>query len=190
LIREEWLKTGDDDVAISWDDVAANIRQARSFHEELSGKYHQHTYVFYGGGEKKGSFSGVTWQVSSGSVRGHLPAASVLDLRPLDVRTNGSNSLYVGGRTDFSVASSGAAAIPQVHESSAWDIQCERQDSAGDGTVPKCSGQAPRLAGGGNILQQFEVPEIAHEPAYRDYPTVRQLAYYAITKLAALAVLP
>jgi hypothetical protein len=39
-------------------------------------------------------------------------------------------------------------------------------------------------------MQQFELQKIQHEPAYRDYPIAQQVAYYSITKLAAMADLP
>jgi hypothetical protein len=100
------------------------------------------------------------------------------------IKTDGSNNLYIDGSR---CAPSEIARTRPGIENSYWNIQCRKQDSSGDGTVPASSGRHPRRSGGENILQQFELAGINHEAAYRDYPVAKQVAYYAITKLAAMA---
>jgi pimeloyl-ACP methyl ester carboxylesterase len=189
LIREEWLRPKGG-ISIDWDDVASNIRQARDFHRSISKKYHHNTYVFYGGGQQNDSFTRITWNIRRGSLPQRAPAAGVFELSPKQVRTDGSNNLYVGGERVLSVSNFEGIPIADVSESSFWEVHCAAHDSPGDGTVPARSGKAPRLSGGSNILQQFEVAGIQHEPAYRDCSTTQQITYYAITKLAAAANLP
>lgn len=190
LIREEWLNPKDG-VAISWGTYEANIKQARDFHRSLGKNYHPRTYVFFGGGEEIGSYSNVSWKLRQGSYperSGVAPSAiDVVGLGHNDVRTDGSNNLYVGGKTILTTTSRGDSPMAYANETSFWEIRCARQDSAGDGTVPVRSGRAPRHSGGQAIIQQFELDQIQHEPAYRDYPLAQQVAYYSITKLAALA---
>jgi hypothetical protein len=190
LIREEWLNPRDG-VPISWKKFEANIKHAKEFHRKLAKKYHDRTYVFYGGGTKSGSFAKVSWILKKGlppAAADHAPlAVDVLSLPPKEVRTDGSNNLYVGGESLFNTTSRGDAPVALTTETSWWEIRCANQDSPGDGTVPAHSGRAPRHGGGRGILQQFELEKIEHEPAYRDHATARQVAYYAITKLAALA---
>jgi pimeloyl-ACP methyl ester carboxylesterase len=193
LIREEWLRPKDG-IAITWDNFVANINIAKEFHRNLSKKYHHNTYVFYGGGTEKGSFSKIRWNIKKGiqPAKGGTapPPADVLSLSHKDMRTDGSNNLYVGGETLVSNTGRGDAANVHVTETSFWEVRCAQHDSTGDGTVPARSGRDPRQNGGRNILQQFELAGIQHEPAYRDYPIAQQVSYYAITKLAAMANLP
>jgi hypothetical protein len=103
-----------------------------------------------------------------------------------DIRNDGSNNLYVGGESVFSTTNRGDVSLARKTETSFWEIHCAKQDSAGDGTVPARSGRDPRTNGGRNILQQFELTGIQHEPAYRDYAIAQQVTYYAVTKLAAM----
>jgi len=190
LIREEWLQPKNG-AAIDWDKFCKNVRLAREFHRKISKHYHHNTFVFYGGGAEKCSFSGIRWTMKKGlrpdSALTSPLANEVPGLNDRDIRADGFNVLYVGGKSVVKTTSRGDASLAEVMETSHWEIRCDHYDSAGDGTVPACSGGDPRLNGGRNILQQFELPRIQHEPAYRDYPVAQQVAYYAITKLAAMA---
>jgi hypothetical protein len=192
LINEEWLspKNGQ---PIDWDIFCKNVKIAKEFHKRISRNYHHKTFVFYGGGVEKSSFSNISWVIKKG-VRPNdsslaPPIQKVLALSESEIRTNGFNVAYVGGRAITNTITRGDASIVEVAETSHWEIRCDHQDSAGDGTVPACSGKNPRLNGGLNILQQFELSGILHEPAYRN-PSAQQVAYYAVTKLAALADAP
>jgi hypothetical protein len=190
LVREEWLSP-EEGMAISWNEFSKNVRYAKDFHRSISKHYHHNTFVFYGGGAQKASFSKVLWKLKSGSgLTMSMPSPSVSDVLRLsdsDIRTDGSNKLYVGRNSVLRTTSRGDAPVALVTETSHWEIHCDGHDSAGDGTVPAVSGKAPRAGGGKSILQQFEIQEIQHEPAYRDYPIAQQVAYYSITKLAAMA---
>lgn len=189
LIREEWLSP-EGGVPISWNVFAMNIGFAREFHRALAGKYHKNTYVFYGGGEAQESFSKVRWNIAQGNLsedENARTAVSVLNMRHRDLRTDGSNALYVGGETVMRTIVRGDAPVARAVETSYWTVRCAFQDSSGDGTVPVRSGQDPRKSGGGSILQQFVLGGVKHEPAYRDSPMAQQVTQYAITKLATIA---
>lgn len=193
LIREEWLSP-QDGIPISWDKFVVNVKLAKEFHRNLAKKYHHNTYVFYGGGTQKGSFSKIRWNIKKGTSPakgGAAPSATdVLSLSHKDMRTVGSNNLYVGGETVVTTTARGDASVARITETSFWEVRCAQHDSAGDGTVPARSGREPRNSGGRSILQQFELAGIQHEPAYRDYPMAQRITYYAVTKLAAIANLP
>jgi hypothetical protein len=190
LIRQEWLRPSEG-VPISWDKYCKNVRLAKEFHRKISRHYHHNTYVFYGGGAEKFSFSKVRWNIRRGLEPANSGSPStpndVLNLCEADVRTDGFNNLYVGGRAIMSATNRGDASVAVLTETSHWEIRCGHCDSAGDGTVPAASGRDPRSNGGRSVLQQFELERIQHESAYRDYPTAQQIAYYAVTKLAAMA---
>ncbi|MFL6676560.1 MAG: esterase/lipase family protein [Massilia sp.] len=190
LIREDWLSP-EKGMPISWDKFAKNVKTAKEFHRRITGSYHRNTYVFYGGGAEKRSFSKIRWNIKKGilsSMAHSVPVtADFLNLSHRDVRTDGSNNLYVGGETVVKTTSRGDAPVAITTETSFWEVRCGQHDSAGDGTVPAHSGQDPRHSGGMGIRQQFELAGIEHEPAYRDYPIAQQVTYYAITKLAAMA---
>lgn len=190
LIREEWLAP-EKGKPIKWDEFRKNIESAREFHAELAAQYHHNTFIFYGGGKERKSFEKIIWTTKPGTApAGQNKFYTMGELSQLshrDVRTNGSNNLYVGGSTVLSTSMRGDASTAYFRESSFWEIHCSRWNSEGDGTVPSLSGRAPKIAGGRNILQQFELAGIQHEPAFRDYPVAQIVTYYAITKLAARA---
>jgi pimeloyl-ACP methyl ester carboxylesterase len=191
LIREEWLSPTDG-LAIIWNDFKANIKHAKEFHRSVAGKYHPKTYVFYGGGPEKKSYSKIRWNLKRGtlfSTDGHSKVPSIAGLRNSEIRTDSSNNLYFGGQAETKKRIVGGAlvATTATTETSQVEIRCAQQDSSGDGTVPVRSGRAPAERGGMAIRQQFQLPGIEHEPAYSKYPQARQVAYYAITKIAANA---
>lgn len=114
---------------------------------------------------------------------------SLPDLPHDAIRTDGSNNLYVGEEKIFRMPKRSDSPVFVTQAVNHWEVRCALYDSTGDGTVPSLSGGFPRGRGEKSILQQFELPDIEHEPAYRDSPSARQIAYYSITKLAALAKL-
>jgi pimeloyl-ACP methyl ester carboxylesterase len=189
LISEEWLRPGGGS-PISWEAYAMNIKRARDFHRQISKKYHHNTFVFYGGGKEKGSFSAVRWNVSSKMTQGELhgapPLADILKVNYKGIQTDGSNDIAAYGK-DFSAKD----AMEQHHarNGSQWDIRCAGHNSSGDGTVPAHSGRAPQKDGRKNVIKQFELSGVKHESAYKDHVVARQITYYAITKLAAMAEL-
>lgn len=189
LVSESWLSPRDG-IPISWGDFIKNIKKARDFHRSIDGKYHRNTYVFYGGGVEKRSYSKISWNIAKGSVLAAgvaPPVAEVLNFDYADIRTKGFNAMYVGGETTFRTTMRGDSSTTIESESSHWEITCSGCDSAGDGTVPSNSGKSPRMNGGMAIRQQFEVSGIEHEPVYKKSVTARQITHYAITKLASIA---
>lgn len=187
LINEDWLSPIGGE-AIKWNKYVLNIKHAKIFHRKIAGYFHPNTFVFFGGGSEKKSFAKITWKIKKGiSPGGANILHKIPELPHLSVRGGGSNNLYVGGERVSRTTGRGDSSIFLEKELSYWEIRCALQDSAGDGTVPLISGGHPRRRAGTQILQQFELPGVAHEPAYRDYSTVRQVAYYAVTKLTALA---
>ncbi|MGZ5200550.1 MAG: esterase/lipase family protein [Telluria sp.] len=183
LIREEWLRPPDG-AALDWEDFVTNIESARAFHRQITKSYHHNSFVFYVGGKKKQSFQNVRWELKRGNLHEHGPAqADVPTLSHNELRTDGFTKLFVGGENRSIITQHGAVGI----ETNFWEIRCATCDSEGDGTVPASSGRDPLLSGGKNVLQQFELADIEHEPAYKKYPLAQQVAYYAITKLCALA---
>ncbi|MCC2970953.1 triacylglycerol lipase [Massilia sp. IC2-476] len=191
LVKEEWLSPANGK-PIRWADFVKNVKIAREFHRTIEGQYHHNTYVFYGGGPKKGSFAKIRWNVKKGVAPKGINAIpnerdNIVNLRHSEVRTDGSNNIYIGGGAVPKVSPRGETVSGLTSETSFWELRCAGQDSSGDGTVPANSGCAPRRVGGRSVLQQFEVPDIAHEPAYRNSITSQLITLYAVTKLAAKA---
>ena len=192
LVREEWL-TPKDGLAVKWNEFATNVQVAQAFHQELAGQYHAQTYVFYGSavgkdGSKADSFERIQWNMKRGiqPSEGQAPDGAALRGYGYDqVRTDGSNKLYVGGQTEYVPDYSGMSA-GSSYESSFYEVSCAMQDGFGDGTVPSSSGKSPRKTGGGNIKQQFKLTGFEHEPAYGN-ATAQRVTHYAITKIAAIA---
>jgi pimeloyl-ACP methyl ester carboxylesterase len=189
LMREEWLEP-DEGEPIEWSVYAKNIKAARAFHRQIAASYHHNTFVFYGATTKQ-SFQRIFWNVKKGTARPNKSFAEndLTALTHADVTTDGSNHLYVGRDVRVTTVGLGDSSFPLVNDSNVYEINCGKQDSVGDGTVPASSGRTPRNNGGKNVIQQFAIDNIEHEPAYRDSPVAQQVAYYAITKLSALAEL-
>jgi hypothetical protein len=186
LISEDWLQP-EEGKSIEWDIYARNIKLAKEFHRGICKKYHHKTFVFYGGGSEKGSYSKIRWNIKSGKLshRGRkVPSMNeILNFGYKRIKADGSNNIFVS--EDDSRILGHSSENPTI-ETSYWHMQCQAQDSTGDGTVPANSGRDPREGGGENILQQFEVAGIKHESAYRN-PVARKITHYAIIKLAAMA---
>jgi len=188
LVDERWL-TAKDGLSIKWDEFVTNIKLAQEFHREIKSTFHKNTFVYYGAGDKKqASFETIEWKVSRGITpsSGNRPTQNeLLAYRHDQVRTSGSNLIYIGGETVF-MPTTGYMATTSSYETSFWKIICEFQDGRGDGTVPASSGSNPRLAGGKNVRQQFRLSGFSHEPSYKDV-TAQRVTHYAITKISTLA---
>jgi pimeloyl-ACP methyl ester carboxylesterase len=191
LVNEAWLAPKDGE-PIRWDIYIENLKQAREFHASLDTHYHPNTYVHYGADPKQPSFENMTWRVTAG-LRPDDDAppslSSVLAKNPSQVRMDGTNPEYVGGRTEITSSSYGTLGSVSVHETSYWELHGEMQDGAGDGTVPVSSGAAPLAQGGSAVRQQFKLTGFAHEPAYKD-ATAQRATLYAITKIVGTARKP
>lgn len=190
LVQEEWLSPKEG-IPIKWNVFTKNIKDAKEFHLSISGKYHPHTYVYYGADSKFASFETVRWSMSRGVQPGGTAPKTekVQDLSHTEVREDGSNPIYVGGKTNYQTGYGAGGGYTTVWESSFWTLTCDKQDGAGDGTVPLSSGCAPRTGGGNNIRQQFKLTGFDHEKSYKN-KTAQQVTLYAITKIAAHAKKP
>jgi pimeloyl-ACP methyl ester carboxylesterase len=195
LLREEWLAPKDG-APITWDIYADNIGEAKNFHSRLRASYHPNTYVYYGNDDKHRSFESITWQMKRGSYhqgpQGARPDAfTVSNLEMHQVRDDGRSPVYVGGQTQAIKPLPGDPYAPTREvETSHWELHCQMQDGAGDGTVPVSSGSAPiRHARNGEVRQQIKAPGFDHEASYA-HPLTQQFTLYSLTKIAAKAKRP
>lgn len=191
LIREEWLSP-DEGTRIEWDEFSKNINFAKDFHGKIAGKYHPHTFVYYGAGDgKQASFETIKWSMRKGlqPVSGKRPTEQdTAAYTHQMVREEGENQIFVGGKTEIQTVSLPQGEFTSTYDTSFWEIRCNMQDGRGDGTVPASSGMAPRRDGGAHIRQQFRLEGFSHEPSYKN-PTAQRVTHYAITKICALAKL-
>jgi hypothetical protein len=99
--------------------------------------------------------------------------------------------VYVGGQTQAIKPLPGDPHAPTREvETSHWELHCQMQDGAGDGTVPVSSGSAPiRHARNGEVRQQIKAPGFDHEASYA-HPLTQQFTLYSLTKIAAKAKRP
>jgi PGAP1-like protein len=195
LVREEWLKPGTK-TTFTWTDFEKNIVEAKEFHTSISGKYHANTYVYYGDDSgKQASFEQIHWRIQPGLQpfgNATAPTASdVVNMPPAKVRTDGSNAAYVGGQREGGEVyiSPVGAGVTATYETSNWMIVCEKQNAKGDGTVPACSGAAPRTAAPGAVRHQFGLTGFGHEASYQNL-AAQMTTLYSITKIAKSAKLP
>ena len=193
LVNEEWLAPVGG-VPIKWPKFSANVAKAKEFHQEISGKYHPNTYVYYGADAKQASFQNITWRLKPGLSPGKGTGPSAAQVPELDkgaVRLSGSTPAYVGGETvvqSYSMPYGGDGV--RYLETSFWELHCDKQDGVGDGTVPETSGANPKALGGANIKQQFRLTGFDHEGSYRDSIMARNATLYAISRIAGQAKLP
>ncbi len=192
LVNEAWLSPLNG-APIRWQDFRLNIVAARSFHSSIEQAYHPRTFVLYGADPKMKSFGGISWRVTQGTLKtGPRPDIdAVVHMRPTDVRSDGTNPEYVGGKSEriYMSGTMNGPGSEYINQTSFWELYSEHQDSAGDGTVPVSSGAAPILVAGSSVHQQFKLMEIDHEGAFKN-PTAQFATLYAITKIAGAAVLP
>lgn len=189
LINEAWLSPKEGK-PIDWDDYIMNLNAAEAFHQNLIGKYHPMTYVFYGADKKQKSFEKVSWRMKFGIApdqRQRPSTQTVAGMGHGGLRHEGEPTAYVGGETK--VLPTYGMGAPSTYESSYWELHCELQDGAGDGTVPCSSGAAPLTQGSGSIQQQFKLTGFGHEPAYHD-KSAQHATLYAVNKLAGVAKKP
>ncbi|NYE59792.1 pimeloyl-ACP methyl ester carboxylesterase [Duganella sp. 1224] len=191
LVREEWLSPANG-TPIDWNEFSKNVMRAKDFHNKISGRYHPHTFIYYGAGEgAQASFENIKWQMRKGLLpeQGKPPTERQATVYTHNmVRESGKNKIFVGGATEVQSTYGPFGGSVVTYDTSFWEIQCAMQDGRGDGTVPASSGMAPRRDGGSHIRQQFRLHGFSHEPSYKD-PTAQRVTHYAITKIVALAQL-
>jgi hypothetical protein len=111
-------------------------------------------------------------------------STAVQNMSTKQIRMDGRTPEYVGGGTEFTVDNQ--TGVTSSYETSYWELHCEMQDGAGDGTVPNSSGAAPMARGGNCIQQQFKLTGFGHEPAYHN-ATAQRATLYAINKITGKA---
>ncbi|MFT3721052.1 esterase/lipase family protein [Pseudorhodoferax sp.] len=189
LVNESWLAPSGG-TKIKWSDYIDNLNTARDFHSKLGRKYHHQTYAYYGADPKQPSFETMTWRIRQGlrpeGSDKSLPAAKLQELSPQEVRMDGINPEYVGGKTVIQPTYSPMGSSVSIYETSQWELHGEMQDGAGDGTVPISSGSAPLRHGPSEVKQQFKLIGFSHEKSYND-AMARRATLYSINKIAGAA---
>ena len=194
LVRPEWLRP-QGGRPLSWDEYVLNINAAKGFHQQIRGKYHANSYVYYGADPGVPSFERVQWQMKQGLAPDRAPRPSGQQVRDMGfdgVRDSGSNPFYVGGQTEYVPNYGGGlgGGGGSTYETSYWEISAAMQDGGGDGTVPTSSGRAPLLTAtsAGSIRQQFRMRGFEHEPSFKN-GQAQYATLFSIQKIAASAKL-
>jgi hypothetical protein len=191
LVNEAWLSPRDG-APIVWGEFSDNVTEAKRFHAALGKSYHARTYSYYGADSKQKSFEKVTWRMRAGLAPDKKPrpaVGDVLKLAPAQLRMDGTSPEYVGGQTEVHSYGGPYGGGVSIHETSYWELHCEMQNGAGDGTVPTSSGAAPLTHGGASVQQQFRLTGFGHEPSFKN-GTAQHAVLYAITKIAGQATRP
>jgi pimeloyl-ACP methyl ester carboxylesterase len=160
------LDPGKKTVDQDWRNFEDLIRdEVQTFHDNLSGKYHANTYVFYGDDDQHKAYGNVTWmQQASPLLRGGVsPMADLLGAR-------GTEDLVTGGQL-VKTTLDGKVTFSKFILRDA--------DEQGDDTVPVRSGRAP----GQHARVCVAFAGIDHEGAYKVEAT-RRFTLHAITRIA------
>jgi hypothetical protein len=140
----------------------------KTFHVDISDKYHDNTFAFYGDDSEHKAWGDVFWRrrVISGVYENHWRRPSLDD--PCEgsvISDDGHGSISVAATADGN---------KQV---AIFDVQLA--DENGDGTVPARSGRIPSH----RVNACIAYPGIDHESAYKG-DSQRLFALWAITKIA------
>lgn len=190
LVKKEWLAPKDG-VPIEWADYLEFLKQAEDFHKLVTPEtYHPNTYAFYGADNKRKtqSFERVVWRMKrSRKALGEGPTPDeVYGMTPQQVTMDGENPEYVRTKQTINTGRNGQTFETETTQ---WELQADTADGTGDGTVPAQSGRSPVDCA--KVRQVFRVRGLEHEPAYKeDSPFARQIALYAISKIALEAKVP
>lgn len=183
LVREELINPAKVQEHEGWGVYLKNIKNAQRFHEDLSGKYHPNTVAFYGDGSDAGN--GLTW----GTVRWEMRSA--VHLQPV---VPGASQTRAIPRPPVSVPAAAMGSLQVQSDSGAGQIVAKLvpgyvaefvisgKDSAGDGTVPVVSGQAPAAAGA-KLVYHLNLDAEGHEGAYR-VPMAQHVTLHTILRMA------
>jgi len=139
--------------------------KVKTFHDDISGKYHANTYVFYGRDEKHPAYGDVTWMQETPPLLRRIspPIADLLG-------TRGKDDAGTGGQL-VETTHGGKKVISQ--------FVLKDADEHGDGTVPARSGSAP----GRNAHICAAFTGVDHEGAY-NLDATRRFTLHAITRIA------
>ncbi len=143
----------------------------RRFHEGIAGKYHPHTYVFYGDDAAHKTWGNVVWERHLPPMLAARGMFSVLD------NVTDSPKTFDSGQGEIELRGQS-----QGHPERAL-FKVKDASENGDGTVPVRSGRAPSLcAPRDHVKVCIGYPNIGHENAYEHEPQ-RWFTVWAITKI-------
>jgi hypothetical protein len=162
------LDTGKTNVEQDWMKYEERIhKNVRTFHAQISDKYHAHTYAFYGDDDKHKTWGDVVWKRSmppAGLWNVKLPLLDHIKELPSH-SDSGTGTQLVSGR------------VGQWPTREEFVLQDANEN--GDGTVPARSGRIPKR----HVRACVAFKDVEHEPAYQK--TLPQLfTLWAITKIA------
>ena len=162
-------------IDIDWKKFKTLIdKDVKEFHEGLKDHYHSHTYAFIGIDQTKAAYGQVRWTFKPGSMYSNsaLPA----DLLHTSFERRLGDGYEFPIRPNTPKAFMGQPVKPIV-----MPMEVSKADEAGDGTVPRRSGQAVKKHAKG----YFELLRVGHEPAFKNENAhAQRAALYGIIKIA------
>lgn len=142
------------------------VGQAEKFHTKiLDDYYHPNSYAYYGADEEKRSFGVFRW-ITQEQKALDSPLNKILPVG------EGGHSIFNGNRY---------ITMPEVFKSPVYSILFTpgEQDTSGDGTVPRQSGDGPR----GKVRRIFRTTGFDHQGSYSNEDMLK-LTHYLICKIA------
>ncbi|MBC8722527.1 MULTISPECIES: lipase family alpha/beta hydrolase [Paraburkholderia] len=160
LLDPETKSTSDQNWANFKDLIAKDVRQ---FHQAISGKYHPHTYAFWGDDKEHKTWGDVVWK--------RTQASSFWNSDAYDVQNKPVNANNLMGRIDVLAGNLGPV---DVHKT--FELQAAGEN--GDGTVPIRSGSAPAPYAQAAVGYK----DVDHGAAYTKLPQ-QKFALWGIVKV-------
>jgi hypothetical protein len=185
LMRPEWINPAGES-SVDWDTYIKNVEKAKIFHQSISGKYHPHTFNFYGNDPAQKSFTSVRWRLQASNMpKTTDPAKRLKASEVLDFESRRTQVLQGGKLEDQVLFEPTQKFYNYFHDINA---QCllHDGDNAGDGTVPHSSGAQPKQH---TAQQQFGLKGFTHEPAFKD-TVAQQVTLYSIVRIVKVAKIP
>jgi pimeloyl-ACP methyl ester carboxylesterase len=159
MLVDPAAKHSDDEAAVEGV-IHTAIDRAEKFHRHvLDAYYHPNTYAFYAADPKHMSFGSVTWMARDPGNGSVFTESNIRDALREGYAPNGARRVRVEKRTNLQF-------VPA------------RQDTVGDGTVPRQSGSGPD----GKIRHLFEIRGFDHQGAFNN-ESVQLLTRHLIVKL-------
>jgi len=184
LVREEYINPAKLKLNKGWGDYLKNIRSAQAFHTNLGKQYHKNTIAFFGDGTHANN--GMTW----GTVRWEAVVANDMTTVTRSHTRHAAAPMNISKEDMLTMPQAlddGEGKVSALHQGRyRYDFALSGKDSAGDGTVPVVSGNAPALAGAAAGVQasyHLNVDGEGHEGAYR-VALAQQLSLHAVLSLA------
>lgn len=166
-----------------------NIDGVKIFHEKITNKYHNFTYVNYGHDSKHPSFGTLAWQLDQ-MLRGltpnqmkYLPRASAKEVEAYNQKV-AKDSMYMGqsayGYIKANIKENNGLRYVKLVSGKFGTFKISSQDADGDGTVPWQSGSAPLKQTG--VKQVFKMTGFDHQGSYNN-DHVRLSVLYSIVRI-------